>query len=290
MQKVLFIVNPFSGTSNKSGFDNLVSKTLDKDKLSWDIQYTQAPDHATELAMKAKQDNLDYIIAVGGDGTVNEIAKVLTHSESVMGVLPAGSGNGFAMHLGLGRNIKLALEKISKLKSITIDTCSVNDHFYINVAGAGFDALIANRIKQDKKRGFQAYLKRSLQEARSYKNGTYTITYNDKKITSKFLSVNVANASMFGYNFTIAPQASLQDQVLDLVMIKDAPKYKYILSGWRFLNQSIDKSTFVEIENVREVTIESKEVMPFHIDGEGMPSVHKLDFKIDSASLKILVP
>lgn len=290
MAKIFFIVNPFSGTSDKSGFEEDVKSCLQHTSHDWDIEYTQGPDHGTELARKARDQNVDYIVAVGGDGTVNEIAKVLIHSDSVLGVLPGGSGNGFAMHLGLGRNIKTALTKISSLKSITIDTCTVNDHFYLNVAGAGFDALVANRIKNDYQRGFQAYLKRSLQEARDYKNAEYTIRYNEEEIVTKCLSVNVANASMFGYNFTIAPQASLQDQVLDLVMIRDAPKYQYIVNGWRFLNKSIDKSKFVEIRQVTSVQISADVPVPFHIDGEGMEPVTDLDFWINPRSLKILVP
>lgn len=290
MEKMVFIVNPFSGTSDKKSFDKIVESTLDRNKVEWDILYTEAPDHATQLALQANQDGVKYIVAVGGDGTVNEIAKVLVHSQSILGVLPAGSGNGFAMHLGLGRNIQKALSRIATLNFTTIDTCNVNGHFYINVAGTGFDALVANRIKQDHRRGFSAYLKRSLQEAKAYQNETYTLSYNQKKITTKCLSINVANASMFGYNFTIAPQADLQDKVLDLVMIKDAPKYKYIVNGWRFLNKSIDKSAFVEIQRTTSLVIESERPMPFHIDGEGMPAVTRLEFKIDPASLKIMIP
>lgn len=287
---MFFIVNPFSGTSTKEGIEQLIEKTIDKNAFDIDIKFTEGPNHATELARNASQNQIKYIVSVGGDGTVNEIAKALTHSNSIMGVLPAGSGNGFAMHLGFGRNIEKALIKLNKVNTEKIDTCTVNDQFYINVAGVGYDGLIADKIKNDPKRGFRVYLKNSIKEASSYQNQNYIVQYNNQTIEGKYLSINVANASMFGYKFTIAPQANLQDQLLDLIMVKDAAKFKYLLSGWRALNKTIHKSNLVDSSKVKEVIVSSDKPLYYHIDGEGLITEGSLHFKIDPLSLNVIVP
>jgi len=285
-----FIVNPFSGLSSKKDFSERVGKFVDSEKNNIEIIYTEAPAHAIQLAKEAVQQNIDMVVAVGGDGTVNEVGSALAHSDTILGVVPGGSGNGFAMHLGIGRNQNKALGFLDQGKMITIDSCTVNDQFFINLAGVGFDASVAYYTKQSKKRGFQIYFTTSMKEALRYQNKSYKISYDGQTIEDKFLSVNIANASMFGYNFVIAPFANLQDGVLDMVLIKDASKAKYITSVWRFLNKTIHKSSFVDIIRTKEVTISSDEPMHLHMDGEGKIVNNSLTFKIHPQSLKLWVP
>lgn len=287
---VRFIVNPFSGVSDKKNIRMLIKETLDERLYEYEVKLTEAPMHARELAAEAVTQGTDLVVAIGGDGTLNEIAKPLLHSHTALAVVPGGSGNGFAMHLGLGRNMNHALRQINTSKQITIDTCTLNDHFYINMAGVGFDASIAFHTKDKSTRGFAAYFNQSVKEALSYQNKTYKITTAEQVIEDKFLSINVANASMFGYNFTIAPFANLRDGVLDLVMIKDASKIQYILAVWRFLNKSIHKVPFVDITRTKNVTIECEEEMHFHIDGEGHVSDDTVTFEVVPRSLKLWVP
>jgi len=259
---VRFIVNPFSGVSDKKNFAELVKNNLDFSKNEYDIHYT----------------------------TVNEVAAPLVNSDVVFGVLPGGSGNGFAMHSGLGRNIAKAIKILNTGKPIIIDTCTLNEKFYINIAGVGFDASIAYFTRNKKERGFQAYFKSAMREALNYKNLKYKIWFDDQLIEDKFLSVIVANASMFGYNFTVAPFANLQDGLLDLVTINDASKARYISSVWRFLNKSLHKSAIVDIYRAKSVTIESEEEMHFHVDGEGFTHDGQIKFSIVPKSLKIIIP
>jgi len=289
-RKVRFIVNPFSGVSDKLDFSDLVKHNLDLSKNEYDIHFTKDRGHGRELSLTAIADKVDLVVAVGGDGTVNEVAAPLIHSKTMFGVLPGGSGNGFAMHTGLGRNMAQAIKILDTGKPIIIDTCSLNEKFYINIAGVGFDASIAYFTRNKKERGFQAYFKSAMREALKYKNLAYRISFDGKVIEEKFLSVIVANASMFGYNFTVAPFANLQDGLLDIVMINDASKTRYISSVWRFLNKSLHKSPIVDIYTATSVTIESDEEMHFHIDGEGFIHDGKINFTIVPKSLKIIAP
>jgi len=192
--------------------------------------------------------------------------------------------------LGIGRKIKEAIQFLNNAKKITIDTCKVNEEFYINLAGVGFDASVAYFTKQSSDRGFKVYFNGAMKEALRYKNKHYKISFNGKVLEDKFLSVNIANASMFGYNFKVAPLANLQDGVLDLVMIKDASKARYITSVWRFLNGSLHKSPIVEVHKTKTVTIESTSPSHYHRDGEGAVYDGKLTFSIVPKSLQLWVP
>lgn len=290
-RQVRFIVNPISGTRSKSKIDKEVSVALDKNKFDHRIVFTEGPRHAIELTAQAVAEKVDIVVAVGGDGTVNEVASALVHSETRLAVVPYGSGNGFAMHLGLGRNPQKALSFLNDTKELLIDSCRVNEHFYVNLAGVGFDARVVYELKNSKTRGFQAYFKNSVKQGIKYKNQVYRVQYDDNEVVEeKFLSITVANASMFGYNFTIAPNADLSDGVLDVVHIKDAPKYKYFANMHRFLNRSVLKTPLTHLKFAKKISINSPDPIYYHVDGEGMIIEKELVFSINPASLKVLVP
>jgi len=287
---IRFIVNPFSGVSQKQNINELIKNNLDLSLFEYDLVFTEAPLHAQEIAQRSVNENINSVIAIGGDGTVNEVASALRHTTVSLGIIPGGSGNGFAMHLGIGRNIQKAISHLNLAKETIIDTCTINDEFYINLAGVGFDASVAYFTKQSSSRGFKVYFNTAMKEAMKYENMTYKISYDDVVIEDKFLSINVANASMFGYNFRIAPLANLHDGLLDVVMIKDASKARYITSVWRFLNSTIHKSPIVELKKTKSLIIESDKPMHYHRDGEGAISADKLSFSIQPLSLRLLVP
>ena len=227
---------------------------------------------------------------MGGDGSINEVAQALIGTDKVLGILPAGSGNGFAMHLGLGRKIDKAVQILNEGKVMTIDTCLLNDRPYINLAGVGFDALIANKIKGSKLRGLWGYFKLSLQEALRFKFPRYSITIDDQLIERDCIVVEVANAPMFGYNFLIAPQAKLNDGLLDVVIIKKAAKWRYLFSFWRFFSGTIQKSSLVETYVAEKVKIKINDDTPVHVDGEGYMVDRDLKFSLNKLSLRVLTP
>jgi len=214
LKKIRFIINPFSGLSRKKNVPAIIEKHLDKKQFDFDIAFTQAAGHAINLAKEAVEQNYNIVVAVGGDGSVNEVASALIGTKVKLGILPGGSGNGFAMHLGLGRNIKKAIQILNNSKSITIDTCQLNGRPFVNLGGTGFDALVAYKAKQSTLRGLYAYTKFALLEAWSYPIQEYTIIVDNQEVTQECLVIEVANAQMFGYNFVIAPQAKLDDGIL----------------------------------------------------------------------------
>ena len=289
-QSIRFIVNPFSGTSDKSEIKEWVVKHLDSTLYTWEICITEYPDHAKLLAQEAIDANIDIVAVTGGDGTVNEVGAVLVHSSVIMAVLPGGSGNGFAMHLGMGRNIQKAIQKLNRSTPITIDTCVANDHFFINIAGVGFDSMVANESKTDSSRGIFLYIRYSLKKVFEYRERKLRINVDGQPYKGKFLTVSMANGSMFGYNFRIAPRAILTDGLLDVVMVRKAPTWRYFISFWRFFNQSQDKLNFVEIIKAKHIKIKSIKKIHHHIDGEGMGKIKKLDISIIPQSLTVLVP
>jgi diacylglycerol kinase (ATP) len=289
-KKIRFIVNPFSGTSGKQSTPSLIKQFLDHSKFEYDIVYTKKAGHAIQLAMEGVQQNYDFVAAVGGDGSVNEVAQSLIHSNTSLIVLPGGSGNGFSMHLGLGRSIKKAIQIINTGQVIEIDTCNVNERFFINVSGLGFDARIAYKTKQNKKRGFLPYFITSIREARKFKSQKLKIIVDEQTISGDYAAVVIANASMYGYHFTIAPTASMQDGIMDLMLIKKAPLYRYFLTIFRFLNRTLHKSKITETIQGKSISIEMEDNNYLHVDGEGYEAEKELKFKINPKSLRVLAP
>lgn len=289
-KKIRFIINPFSGTSGKQSTPSLIKQLIDHSKFEYEIVYTEYAGHAIQLAKEGVNLNYDCVAAVGGDGSVNEVAQSLIYSNTSLIVLPGGSGNGFSMHLGLGRSIKKAIQMINTGKVIEIDTCTVNDRFFINVSGIGFDARIAYKTKQNKRRGFLPYLITSFREALKFKHQKLKIIVDGQTISGEYAAAVVANASMYGYHFTIAPTASMQDGIMDLMLIKKAPLYKYFLTIFRFLNRTLHKSRITETLKGRAISIVMEDDNFLHVDGEGYKAEKELKFKMNSQSLKVLAP
>lgn len=289
-KKIRFIVNPFSGVSNKDNFEESVYELLDHNQYSYDYLLTNGPDHATELARTAVDQKYFMVVAVGGDGTINEIAKSLQGSDTILGIVPGGSGNGFAMYIGVGRNFKKAIEILNTGIPKQIDSCTVNDRFFLNLAGIGFDANIAYKIKQSTKRGFGLYLTTVIKEAINFKAKKFKIQIDKGTLEEEYGVVVVANAAMYGYNFTIAPEAELTDGLFDLVLIKKASLIRYFLSSWRFLNKSIHKSSLIEIIKTKTIIMECEDGNYYHLDGEGYKSPTSLNFKMFPKSLKVMFP
>ena len=289
-KKILFIVNPFSGVGQQRIIEKRIAALLDHSKFDPEVRYTEAAGHATTLAKKAVQAGVDMVVAVGGDGSVNEVMRGLLGTKAILGIIPTGSGNGLAMHLKIGRKIDKALKILNTGTVRTIDTCTVNGAPFVNLAGVGFDAHVAYHMKRSKFRGLKGYLWQTLVHAWNFELPEVEITIDGKKISRHCLVVEVANAPMFGYNFLMAPQAKLDDGLLDVVLIKKAPKWRYLFSAWRFLNGSILKSSLTENFEGRSIQISSKKEMAVHYDGEGFLANEELRFEIVGLSLRVMVP
>lgn len=289
--KIIFIVNPISGHHNKTNFPDLVRNHIDKNKFDYTIVFTERANHATELTMKAIEDGYEYIAAVGGDGTINEVAKCLIGKEQILVIVPYGSGNGLANHLGLPFKIERHIkEVINKGKVYKIDTATMNDIPFISIAGIGFDALIADYFAKDENRGFLTYAKLVTEKYPNYRQKEYTLILDDKTtIECKPFFVTFANSSQFGYNAEISPKASVQDGLLDVCVFKKPNILEVPIVATYFLAKQIDKSNFIDIYKAKKIQVIRKVDEVANIDGEPVEMSKDIIVKIKPLSLNILL-
>ncbi len=288
-KKIRFIVNPFAGSRMKKDYPDMINRALTDTNWEYDIIMTRYLGHAAELTEEAIMHNYDAVIAAGGDGTVNEVASRLVNSNVILGIIPGGSGNGLAMHLGLGRNPERALKILKEWFVKPMDSAEVNGRPYFNMAGVGIDGLVAYKTKNSTKRGFKTYFKGAIMEGIKYKNQKYTVQTPEGSYEGKFLSINVANGSMFGYNFTIAADASTSDGIVNTLMIHDAHKIDYFGNAWRFWAGRIHKSKFASTSRSQYIRLTCHESSYLHIDGEGYPcEPGTYEFKVHPQSLRVI--
>lgn len=287
---IQFIINPISGTIQKQNLPELFEKEIDKEKFSWEIKHTNARGHATEIARKAVADGVNIVVAVGGDGTINEVAKALVHSKkSALGIIPLGSGNGLARHLRIPLQPKKALQTILNGKNDLVDSCQVNDVPFFCTSGVGFDATVSHYFDSIPGRGLHTYIKSSLKKYFSYKPETYQIEVDGVKFERCAFIVSVANASQYGNNAYISPTADIKDGLMDLVIMQ---RFAKPIGAWLiFLSFSklIDKSSYLEIIKGKEIKIKQATKIA-HIDGDPISLAKDLTYKIQEKSLLVRVP
>lgn len=289
-KRMVFIVNPKAGTRLQNRIRESIDRHLDHRKFEYGIWHTERAGHATELARQAVREGCEIIVAVGGDGSINEVAAGLVGSEAVLGIIPAGSGNGLAMHLGYGRNIDGAVKKLNTATVRTIDCGLLNGRPFFNIAGIGFDGMVSNLMQGRGKRGFVNYFFKSVEAGLRYVSKPCTIEAGDKKITEKCFTVSVANGPMYGYNFEIAPGAQLDDGQFEIVILKDAPRWRYFAAAAATWKGHIYQQPIVEHFSAPSVKIRCEGENFVHIDGEGIRLNGELRFEIRPRALKVLVP
>lgn len=286
---IRFIVNPFSGTSKKGDFEMVVKNALDHDLFSFDVYYTEYPMHANILAAEAIEEGVNIVASVGGDGTVNEIAAALVNTDIPLAIIPGGSGNGFGTYIGMPRNHSKAIKMLSHTYEKYIDTCKCNGDFYINLAGVGFDAEIAYKTKFNKMRGFLSYFLTTIKSSFNYKPLEAIVQTDSEVITGAYAAIIVANAKMYGYDFSIAPNAKFDDGLLELVLVKDAPVYEYFLQAPKYFKGKINETGIISSFKTKSLSIKTKGKQHFHIDGEGKYGSDEFNFEIIPKSMKILI-
>lgn len=288
-EKIAFIVNPISGGRDKSGFEEMVRKSLDLNNYDPVISYTEKPSHACDLAKQALEQNIKKIIAVGGDGTVNEVAKTILHSDAALGIIPYGSGNGLARHMGIPVNPAKAIAHLNRASIKTNDAGMINGMPFFCTSGMGFDAHIGKIFATLKGRGFSGYIKAVLTEFANYKPQQYTVTVNGKTLNRNAFLITFANASQYGNNAYIAPQANTTDGKLDVCILKPFPVYSMPGLALRVFNKTADKSSFMEALKGTEIIIERENEGPIHLDGEPYETGKQIKVSVVPGCLKILV-
>ena len=282
--RIRFVINPISGTGKQKGIKKYITKYIE----DFEIIYTQKAGDATRISKEAAKGNIDAVVAVGGDGTVNECLKGLVNTNTALGIIPCGSGNGFAYHIGMKRKIEHAIIQLTDTRIEEIDSCSANGAPFVNVSGIGFDAHISNLFTTLKVRGLFHYLKIIFKEL-SYQPQEYTIKYKDieRKVTAYMISC--FNASQYGNNAIIAPMADIQDGLLDFVIVKDFPKWKIPLCLLKVVTGKAHLSKYVEIIKCQHMQISASNTL-LHLDGEPYKASNPVKLNVLPRSLKILIP
>lgn len=286
-RKLSFIINPISGGKEKKKITQLIESKL-SDDYETDIKLTEYPGHATELSKNALENNAAAIIAVGGDGTVNEVGQALIHTETPLGIIPTGSGDGFARHLNIPQKASSAIEKIKEFNIETIDTATINDIPFLATAGLGFDAKVGWEFDNFGKRGFLSYLQLTAIEFFKYKAQEYELIIDGRTIVTSAFLINFANAGQYGNNAWIAPSASVFDGKLNVGVLKPFPPHEVPFIIFQLFSKKIEHSKYYDLYQAKEIKIKSPK--PFHIDGE--PKENKEEeiiIKVVPQSLKVLI-
>lgn len=288
-KSIIFIMNPISGTAKKARIPKQIDEWLDKDKFDYSVINTMYAGHATEIARTAKENGTDIVIAVGGDGTVNEVARSIIHSDTTLGIIPCGSGNGLARHLMLPMDVKGAIELINRCETHILDYGIINGNPFFCTCGMGFDAFISMKFSEAGKRGPVTYLENVLYEGLKYKPETYEVRDETGTHTHKAFLISCANASQYGNNAYIAPQASMSDGLLDVIIMEpfdvlDAPQISIDI-----FNKTLDKNSKIKTFRTKELHIHRSKPGLIHYDGDPVMTGEDVDVSLISKGIKVIV-
>lgn len=266
-----------------------ITKYLDHSLFEYETIYSTGVKHARDVA-REKAALYDIIIAVGGDGTINEVASAIAGTDTVLGVIPYGSGNGLSRFLGIPMNAERAIKLLNTGRTLTIDAGKMNGRWFFNMAGMGFDAHISHVFANgSKKRGFISYFKSSLKEIANYKAQTYKIAIDGVQYEREAFMLSLANSSQYGNNAHVSPTASVEDGLLDVCIIKPFPLYRFLEMGLRMFTKTAGSSKFVEIIKGKHIQITRSGPGPIHLDGEPREADIDLTADVFPGALKIIV-
>lgn len=288
-KRMLVIVNPISGVGRQKKIERLLNDNLNHDLYDHEVRYTEHIHHGTELARQGADEGFDIITAVGGDGSVNDVIAGMYGSNATLGIIPCGSGNGLARCMKIPLTPALAIRVLNQDNPGKIDTITLNDKFYIaSIAGVGFDAFIARLMKSAKLRGFSAYLNLILREYPTYESKDYTFVFDGKEIKRKAWFTTFANSNQFGYNAAVAPQAKLDDGLIDISIVDKIPIEHVPITGPLVYANHFELSQHVEMFKAHEIWVAGNIDKWVNIDGEGENVGTELHFVNHQQSLSIM--
>ena len=289
-RKLMLIINPISGTGSKKGVAEMVVQRMSAIGYDVEVCHTSGRGDATRLATMAADKGFHAVLACGGDGTVNETARGLCGRRTALGILPAGSGNGLARHLGIPMDIAMALDIIEEDNVVDSDYGTVNGQPFFCTFGMGFDAAVSHRFARQNRRGLLSYVKSALSEYVQYRPQTYTLSANGKILTEKAFLVAVCNASQWGNNAYIAPQAEITDGLLDITIVHSGSPIDAAVMGMDIFTGFINKNTMVHCFRAPAAVIYRSQPGEAHIDGEPMMMDDILDIRCRRGELPIFTP
>jgi diacylglycerol kinase (ATP) len=286
----MFIINPISGIGRQKKIQRLIETHPAAKHHDFEIAYTEAAGHAVELAREAASAGYDIVVAVGGDGSINEVARGLIGTQTAAGIIPAGSGNGLAHFLKIPFRARAAIDCVLTGKTKRIDTASINDQVFVSLAGVGFDAYVADKFSRSKTRGLLAYARVIAREYMLFRSKRYKLYLNGKALKRRAFMITFANSNQFGFNAKMAPQASVTDGLLDVCIMKKPPVYMALFILPLLFWGLIDRTPFSEIIKTTEVRMIQRKNFVVHIDGDQIILGKELHIKINPLSLNIVTP
>ena len=289
-EKMIFIINPISGTGKISNIESLIERHIDSKKFIPKIIRTRYQGHAAKIARRSIEKGNKIIVAVGGDGTINEIASELVGKNAILGIIPNGSGNGLARHLGIPLKKEHALALLTSGKIKKIDAGKVNNKFFFCTCGTGFDARVGKIFDRLTGRGFLNYVRTVIREFVTYQPKKYKIRIDGKKIKKRAFLITIANAGQYGNNAYIAPGAKIDDGLLDICIFRPFPVFKSIILGLRLFSRTIDKSKYLDVYQGKQVIIQRDKKINMHLDGEPVKMKNRVRVSIVPGSLAVVVP
>ena len=288
MKNIAFIVNPISGTKAKNRVAKLIRELLDLQQFAPTVVVTEYAGHATQLAQQFAMEDYYAVVAVGGDGTINEVASGLIGTATALGIVPNGSGNGFARHLDISTRMNRAIEMLNSSEVINVDYGLVNNLPFFSTCGVGFDAIVAQDFS-DSSRGFKGYVQSIFKDLFQYKPETYHLKGEGIDMTTTAFLVNFANAGQWGYDAYIAPKASVQDGWLDVAIVSEFPMTAAAGLALSLFTKNIDEKLHMNTIRAKELTLTRTSEGPMHIDGTPVMMPAELHVKIVEEGLKVLV-
>ncbi len=287
--RYLFIINPVSGKKDKKRIENKIKNYFSAEDIL--IKYTKKAGHGNKIAGKYAAQGIPYCIAVGGDGTVNEVASALVNTNTALGIIPAGSGNGLANHLGIPHSINKALEVIAKEELFTIDVGKINKYYFFCTCGVGFDARVGHEFSEIGKRGIMGYINSVFRQFFRYKPQKYFVRIDGHELKIRAFLITVANAGQYGNNVYISPGARIDDGLLDICIMKPFPKPAIFPLGLKLIGRKIDRSPYLELIRGEKILLKGKKRKQYiHYDGEPAVIKGKIKIRIKPGALKIIVP
>ena len=287
-KRIIFVVNPISGTQGKKAILKCIDERLDRSIYDYSIVKTEYAGHATQIAANAVREKVDVVVAIGGDGTINEIARSLVHTETALGIIPCGSGNGLARHLRIPMEPKAAIDVINRGYELCIDYGKINNILFFCTCGVGFDAFISLKFADSGKRGLLTYLENTLHESLRYQPETYEIENEEGTVKYKAWLIACGNASQYGNDAYITPQASLTDGLMDVTIMEPFTVLDVPSLSFQLFNKTIDQNSRVKTMRAKKIKIHRTNDGVMHFDGDPLMAGKELEVEIIPSGLRVV--
>ena len=290
-RKIVFILNPHSGTDDKVRMPKLIEENINTTAYDYDIVFTEYAGHAADIAKDCASRGIDIVVAVGGDGTINEVARSIVHTNTALGIIPCGSGNGLARHLCIPLDPRKAISLINRACIESLDYGVINDLPFFCTCGMGFDAFISYKFAGAGKRGPMTYIENVLKEGLKYKPETYEVEIEDEKEPQKYNAflIACANASQYGNNAYIAPKATMTDGLMDVIIMEPFTAFDAPQISIDIINKTLDKNSKIKSFRCKKLHITRSQPGVIHYDGDPVMTGAEIDVHLEEKGIKMVV-